>query len=90
MYFLRWWKDLDFSSKLPFARDRLVEGYFWIAVSCSEPQYSYARRIQTKVGALIATVDDIFGAYGTFEELELFTEVIQRFDICEIQITYNQ
>ncbi|KAL6316983.1 hypothetical protein AAG906_024522 [Vitis piasezkii] len=26
----RWWKELDFATKLPFARDRLVEGYFWI------------------------------------------------------------
>ncbi|KAK9152059.1 hypothetical protein Syun_010368 [Stephania yunnanensis] len=22
----KWWKDLDFASKLPFARDRLVRG----------------------------------------------------------------
>ncbi|RVW86322.1 Valencene synthase [Vitis vinifera] len=77
----RWWKDLDFSSKLPFARDRLVEGYFWIATCCFEPQYSYARRIQTKLHALITTMDDIFDAYGTFEELELFTEAIGRWDI---------
>ncbi|KAH6767998.1 hypothetical protein C2S51_013334 [Perilla frutescens var. frutescens] len=26
----RWWKELDFANKLPFARDRLVENYFWI------------------------------------------------------------
>ncbi|KAA3465137.1 (+)-delta-cadinene synthase isozyme A [Gossypium australe] len=26
----RWWKDLDFTKKLPFARDRVIEGYFWI------------------------------------------------------------
>ncbi|CBI31301.3 hypothetical protein VitviT2T_029118 [Vitis vinifera] len=77
----RWWKDLDFSSKLPFARDRLVEGYFWIATCCFEPQYSYARRIQTKLHALITTMDDMFDAYGTFEELELFTEAIGRWDI---------
>ena len=82
MYFLRWWKDLDFSSKLPFSRDRVVETYFWIATCCFEPQYSYARRIQTKLHALITTMDDIFDAYGTFEELELFTEAIGRFDIC--------
>ncbi|KAG5255118.1 (-)-germacrene synthase [Salix suchowensis] len=26
----KWWKELDFSKKLPFARDRVVECYFWI------------------------------------------------------------
>ncbi|MCD7449961.1 Vetispiradiene synthase 1 [Datura stramonium] len=25
----RWWKDLDFVTKLPYARDRAVECYFW-------------------------------------------------------------
>ena len=84
MYFLRWWKDLDFSSKLPFGRDRVVECYFWIATACFEPQYSYARRIQTKILALITIIDDMFDAYGTLEELEFFTEAIGRFDICKI------
>ena len=87
MYFLRWWKDLDFSSNLPFVRDRVVEGYFWIAIACFEPQYSYARRIQTKLHALMTTTDDIFDAYGTLEELGLYTEAIGRFDICKIKIT---
>nr|QBL52481.1 trans-beta-farnesene synthase [Vitis vinifera] len=81
---LRWWKDLDFSSNLPFVRDRVVEGYFWIAIACFEPQYSYARRIQTKLHALLITTDDIFDAYGTLEELELYTEAIGRWDINSI------
>lgn len=81
VYFLiRWWKGLEFSSVLPFARERVVETYFWIAACCFEPQYSYARRIQTKIVALLTTIDDIFDAYGTLEELELFTEAINRFD----------
>ena len=86
MYFLRWWKDLDFSSKLPFSRDRVVETYFWTATSCFEPQYSYARRIQTKVVALLTTIDDIFDAYGTMEEPELFIDAIERFDICKFKL----
>ncbi|KAJ9676245.1 hypothetical protein PVL29_024980 [Vitis rotundifolia] len=80
----RWWKDLDFSSKLPFGRDRVVECYFWIATACFEPQYSYARRIQTKILAPITIIDDMFDAYGTLEELELFTEAIGRWDINSI------
>ncbi|KAL6315658.1 hypothetical protein AAG906_004830 [Vitis piasezkii] len=41
----KWWKDLDFSSKLPFSRDRVVETYFWTATSCF-----------TKVVALLTTM----------------------------------
>uniref|UniRef100_F6HN22 Terpene synthase metal-binding domain-containing protein n=1 Tax=Vitis vinifera TaxID=29760 RepID=F6HN22_VITVI len=74
----RWWKDLDFSSRLPFVRDRVVETYLWIVVACFESQYSYARRIQTKLLVLITVIDDIYDAYGTLEELELFTEAIER------------
>ncbi|KAK9155405.1 hypothetical protein Sjap_002885 [Stephania japonica] len=35
-----WWKDLDFASKLPFARDRFGECYFWIVGVYFEPSYS--------------------------------------------------
>ncbi|KAL6315885.1 hypothetical protein AAG906_013228 [Vitis piasezkii] len=80
---------VDFSSKLPFSRDRVVETYFWTATSCFEPQYSYARRIQTKVVALLTTIDDIFDAYGTVEEPELFIDAIQRWDMNSIHLLEN-
>ncbi|XVE50479.1 hypothetical protein DITRI_Ditri01bG0165500 [Diplodiscus trichospermus] len=41
----RWWKDLDFTRKLPFARDRVVEGYFWIMGVYFKPQYSLSRKM---------------------------------------------
>ncbi|RVW67129.1 Valencene synthase [Vitis vinifera] len=50
----RWLERIRLCYKATFARDRLVEGYFWIL--------GY----------------DIYDAYGTFEELELFTEAIER------------
>ncbi|WKA11651.1 hypothetical protein VitviT2T_029130 [Vitis vinifera] len=80
----RWWKKLDFATKLPFARDRLVECYFWILGFYFEPQYVWARRILTKTIALTSTMDDIYDAYGTFEELKLFTAAIERWDINSI------
>ncbi|XP_022717949.1 (+)-delta-cadinene synthase isozyme A-like [Durio zibethinus] len=76
----RWWKDLDFPGKLPFARDRLVEGYFWILGVYFEPQYSFAREILTKAIVMASTMDDIYDVHGTFEELELLTNVIERWD----------
>ncbi|KAL1174647.1 hypothetical protein V6Z11_A04G029200 [Gossypium hirsutum] len=45
----RWWKDLDFQRKLPSARDRVVEGYFWISGVYFEPLYSLGRKMLTKL-----------------------------------------
>ena len=78
----RWWKELDLARKLPFVRDRLVEGYFWILGAYFEPQYVRGRRILTKVISMLSILDDIYDAYGTIEELELLTEAIERFDAC--------
>ncbi|KAJ1441933.1 Terpenoid cyclases/protein prenyltransferase alpha-alpha toroid [Sesbania bispinosa] len=47
----KWWKKLDFATKLPFARNRIIE-----------------------------LIDDIYDAYGTLEELQLFTKAIERWD----------
>lgn len=79
IYYNRWWKDLDVETKLPFVRDRIVECYFWILGVYFEPRYSLARRILTKVIAMASIVDDTYDAYGTFEELQLFTDAVDRF-----------
>nr|QBL52480.1 beta-caryophyllene synthase [Vitis vinifera] len=80
----RWWKKLDFATKLPFARDRLVEGYFWIVGVYFEPQYLWAIRILTKIIVMTTVIDDIYDAYGTLEEIKHFTEAIERWDINSI------
>ncbi|KAF3954892.1 hypothetical protein CMV_019820 [Castanea mollissima] len=80
----RWWKDLNFSRKLPFIRDRVIECYFWILGVYFEPEYCFARRILTKVIAMTSTIDDIYDVYGTLEEVELFTEAVERWDISAI------
>ncbi|KAK2970705.1 hypothetical protein RJ640_015130 [Escallonia rubra] len=77
----RWWKDLNFAKKLPFARDRVVECYFWILSVYFEPQYAFARMLMTKIIALTSVIDDIYDVYGTLEELVLFTNAIERRDI---------
>jgi hypothetical protein len=77
-YIYRWWKDLNFARELPFIRDRIVECYFWIVGVYFEPEYLLARRILTKVIAMNSVIDDIYDVYGIPEELELFTEAIER------------
>ncbi|KAL5055167.1 hypothetical protein RYX36_035849 [Vicia faba] len=77
----KWWKHLDFATKLPFARNRIVEAYFWILGVYFESEYSLGRKIMTKVISLASVIDDIYDNYGTIEELQLFTQAIQRWDI---------
>uniref|UniRef100_A0A2N9FGL6 CCHC-type domain-containing protein n=1 Tax=Fagus sylvatica TaxID=28930 RepID=A0A2N9FGL6_FAGSY len=80
----RWWKDLNFTRELPFIRDRMIECYFWILGVYFEPEYLLARRILTKVIAMTSAIDDIYDVYGTPEELELFNQAIERWDISAI------
>ena len=43
-----------------------------------EPQYMYGRNILTKVMVLVTVMDDFYDAFGTFEELAILTEAIER------------
>ncbi|GAB2292193.1 hypothetical protein Dimus_026444 [Dionaea muscipula] len=83
----RWWKDLDFRRKMPWARDRLPECYLLLLEVYSQPQYATARMFATQVLALTSIIDDIYDVYGTHEELVLFTEAMERYDIECLQAT---
>nr|QWB49544.1 terpene synthase 10 [Aquilaria sinensis]WBO38686.1 terpene synthase 15 [Aquilaria agallochum] len=76
----RWWKDLDFKTRLSYARDRLVECYFWILGVQYEPQYSMSRIFLTKVISLASVFDDTYDIYGTFDELKLLTAAVDRWE----------
>ncbi|XP_031127842.1 (-)-germacrene D synthase-like isoform X1 [Ipomoea triloba] len=76
----RWWKGLDVPNKLSFARDRLVECYFWILGVYFEPKYSVARKFLIKVLSMTSIIDDIYDVYGTLDELKLFNDAVQRWD----------
>nr|AUG98171.1 terpene synthase [Trachyspermum ammi] len=78
-----WWVDIGLD-KIPFARDRLVEHYFWANGIVPEPEYRPFRDMGTKIICLITTVDDVYDVYGTLEELKLFTDYVDRWDITEI------
>ncbi|KAH6781338.1 hypothetical protein C2S51_006631 [Perilla frutescens var. frutescens] len=81
---LRWWRNTCIAEKLPFARDRLVESYFWSTGIIQPRQHENARIMLAKAIALITTLDDVYDVYGTLEELELFTEAIRRWEISSI------
>ncbi|XP_074311025.1 sesquiterpene synthase 2-like [Silene latifolia] len=77
---IRWSKSLDFTRKLPYARDRLMEANAWMIGVYAEPKYSYARIISNKLFKFISIVDDTYDAYGVIPELQLFTDAIERWD----------
>ncbi|GMN58047.1 hypothetical protein TIFTF001_027146 [Ficus carica] len=80
-----WWKDVGLTNKLSFARDRLVESFFWSVGMAFEPQYSRLREELTKVFAFVTVIDDVYDVYGTVDELELFTNAIERWDVQAVQ-----
>lgn len=74
----RWWKSTRLGEKLNFARDKLVTSFFWTVGFNFEPRFQYCRRMTTKVNSLITTIDDTYDVYGTLDELELFTNAVER------------
>ncbi|MQM21051.1 hypothetical protein Taro_054083 [Colocasia esculenta] len=73
----RWWTGLGLIESLPFSRDRLVENYLWAMGVAFEPQFSNVRVWLTKLVCILTVIDDIYDVYGTFDELELFTNVVE-------------
>ncbi|KAG2709344.1 hypothetical protein I3843_05G213100 [Carya illinoinensis] len=76
----RWWRSTGLGENLSFARDRLVENFLWTVGMSFQPEFGYNRRILTKVNSLLTTIDDVYDVYGTLEELELFTDAVERWD----------
>ncbi|KAK9076995.1 hypothetical protein SSX86_005330 [Deinandra increscens subsp. villosa] len=77
----RWWKNTKWDEKLSFARDRLVEHFMWSLGFSYHPQFSLGRKILTMVNSMITSIDDVYDVYGTLEELEQFTDIINRWDV---------
>ncbi|KAH6824298.1 hypothetical protein C2S53_015739 [Perilla frutescens var. hirtella] len=75
----RWWKKFDVANKMPYARDRIVELFFWMVGVYCEPHYTSARKILIKVISMASILDDTY-EYATLDELQVLTEAIQSWD----------
>ncbi|CAL1386199.1 unnamed protein product [Linum trigynum] len=80
-----WWASLETTTKFPYARDRLVECYFWINTVYPEPEHRVGRIILTKCGAVLTLMDDFYDNFGDYEQLEILTGAIQRLDILALE-----
>nr|QYL01199.1 terpene synthase 9 [Stevia rebaudiana] len=81
----RWWEHLGLSSKLGFIRDRHVECFLWSVGLLPEVGYSSSRVELAKVVAILLVIDDVYDTYGSYDDLVLFTEAIQRWDLNEME-----
>lgn len=55
-----------------------MANFLWTIGTGFEPEFSYCRRMITKINSFITILDDIYDVYGTLDELELFTKAIER------------
>jgi (-)-germacrene D synthase len=56
----------------------MVESCIWALAVYFEPQYSVGRIFLAKLILIMTVLDDVYDAYGTIDELELFTKAIER------------
>ncbi|XP_037496550.1 probable terpene synthase 13 [Jatropha curcas] len=77
----RWWKEVGLSKELKFARNQPLKWYMCSMETLADPSLSEQRVDLTKPISFIFLIDDIFDVYGTLDELILFTDVINRWDI---------
>ncbi|KAI3470008.1 hypothetical protein Pfo_026671 [Paulownia fortunei] len=82
----RWWNNFDLRSKLLYTRDRVIECFLLGASIRFEPQYSSVRTWVAKSLQLVTIIDDTYDNYATLEEAQLFTEILERWDMDEIDL----
>ncbi|KAL8160094.1 hypothetical protein V2J09_001631 [Rumex salicifolius] len=81
MEFDRWWKELGLAKELKLARDETWKWHLWALVALPDPHLTKERIELTKLSSLVYIIDDIFDIYGNQEDLSLFTEAVNRWDL---------
>nr|QNV69587.1 myrcene synthase [Cinnamomum camphora] len=76
-----WWELLGLPEKMGFFRDRLLESHLFSIGVVVEPQYSQCRVAITKALVLFTAMDDFYDVHGLPEELKVFTDTVNRWDL---------
>ncbi|RLM69371.1 alpha-humulene synthase-like [Panicum miliaceum] len=82
----RWWKDLYGDIKLDYARDRIVECYFWSYSCLYEEEYARSRIVLAKLLKLISLLDDTYDEHATLEECRVLSKAIERWDERDVSL----
>ncbi|XP_059660943.1 (3S,6E)-nerolidol synthase 1-like [Cornus florida] len=81
----QWWDNLGLAKELKFARDQPLKWHMWSMAILTNSSFSEQRSELTKPISLIYIIDDIFDVHGTLDELTLFTEAVNRWDIAALE-----
>ncbi|XP_044496257.1 alpha-farnesene synthase-like isoform X2 [Mangifera indica] len=81
----RWWRNLGLIENLNFSRDRLVESFMCAVGLLYDTEFRSFRKWLTKVVIFILVIDDIYDIYGSLQELQYFTNAVDRWDSKEIE-----
>ncbi|XP_061370104.1 neryl diphosphate diphosphatase, chloroplastic-like [Gastrolobium bilobum] len=77
----KWWKEVGMGKEEKFARYQPLKWYTWPMACFTDPRFSEQRIELTKTISLIYVIDDIFDVYGTLDQLTLFTDAVNRWDL---------
>ncbi|WCJ36996.1 (3S 6E)-nerolidol synthase 1 chloroplastic [Euphorbia peplus] len=76
-----WWRDLGLSKELKFPKDQPMDWFIWPMACFTGPTYSGKRVELAKVISLLNLVIDVFDLVGTIDQLSLFVQAINRWEI---------
>ncbi|CAI0468039.1 unnamed protein product [Linum tenue] len=76
-----WWEELGLADGLEYARNEPIKWYMWPLAILTDPKLSEERVDLAKPISFVYLIDDIFDVYGSLDQLTLFTEIIDRWDI---------
>ncbi|WCJ20357.1 (3S 6E)-nerolidol synthase 1 chloroplastic [Euphorbia peplus] len=82
----RWWEEIGVSKELKFARNEPIKWHLWAMAILSDPNLCEQRSDLTKAISFIYLIDDIFDVHGSLDQLILFTQIIDRWDIASEQL----
>lgn len=77
----KWWEDLGLTKEMKFAGYNPLKWYMWPMACFTDPCFSNERVELTKPISLVYIIDDIFDVHGTLDQLTLFTEAVNRWEM---------
>ncbi|XP_028777964.1 (3S,6E)-nerolidol synthase 1-like isoform X1 [Neltuma alba] len=77
----KWWKELGLAKDFKLARDEPIKWYMWSMACLTDPVFSEERIELTKPLSLVYIIDDIFDVYGSLDELTVFVDAVNRWDL---------